>query len=86
MSCGPNSWPYVCQELGLLKADDKIDAFCQSNFNSKLVMSHKERHLSNCKMRTVSFVEHLEFEITGNVFSKAIALGDVDNDQVHVSI
>ena len=61
-------------------------AFCQSNFNYKLVMSHKERHLSNCKMRTVSFVEHLEFEITGNVFSKAIALGDVDNDQVHVSI
>ena len=33
-------------------------------------------------MRTVSFVEHLEFEINGNVFSKAVALGDVDNDQV----
>ena len=49
-------------------------------------MSHKERHLSNCKMRTVSFVEHLEFEITGNVFSKAIALGDVDNDKVHIDL
>ena len=37
-------------------------------------------------MRTVSFVEHLEFEINGNVFSKAIALGDVDNDKVNSKI
>ncbi len=33
-------------------------------------------------MRTVSFVEHLEFDCQGNVFSKAITVGDVDNDQV----
>ncbi len=39
-------------------------------------------HLVADNMRTVSFVEHLEFEINGNVFSKAVALGDVDNDQV----
>ncbi len=33
-------------------------------------------------MRTVSFVEHLEFEFHGNLFSKAITVGDVDNDKV----
>ncbi len=33
-------------------------------------------------MRTVSFVEHLELDISGNVFNKALVLGDVDNDQV----
>jgi len=33
-------------------------------------------------MRTISFVEHLEFEYHGNIFSKAMAIGDVDNDKV----
>ena len=33
-------------------------------------------------MRTVAFVENIEFEFQGNVFSKAITVGDVDNDQV----
>ncbi|KAK2175123.1 hypothetical protein NP493_746g01018 [Ridgeia piscesae] len=32
-------------------------------------------------MRTISFVEHLEFEYHGNIFSKAMAIGDVDNDK-----
>lgn len=31
-------------------------------------------------MRSVSFIDHLEFEFTGSVFKHAIALGDVDND------
>ena len=31
-------------------------------------------------MRSVSFVEHLEFEFSGNILERAIALGDVDND------
>lgn len=32
-------------------------------------------------MRTVSFVERLEFECQGNVVSKSLAVGDVDNDK-----
>ncbi|KAK2141017.1 hypothetical protein LSH36_1181g00025 [Paralvinella palmiformis] len=32
-------------------------------------------------MRTVAFVENIEFEYQGNVFNKAISVGDVDNDQ-----
>ena len=35
-------------------------------------------------MRTVSFVENLEFKYNGNLFSKAMTLGDVDNDTVCV--
>lgn len=31
-------------------------------------------------MRTVCFVEHLEFEFSSSVFKNGIALGDVDND------
>lgn len=31
-------------------------------------------------MRSVCFVDHLEFEFTGSIFKSAIALGDVDND------
>ena len=31
-------------------------------------------------MRSVSFVEHLEFEFSGNILERAIALGDVNND------
>jgi hypothetical protein len=31
-------------------------------------------------MRSVSFVEHLEFEFSGNILERAISLGDVDND------
>ena len=34
-------------------------------------------------MRTVSFVERLEFEYQGNIFSSAITLGDIDNDKVN---
>ena len=34
-------------------------------------------------MRTVSFVERVEFEYNGNLFSKAIAVGDVDNDKAY---
>ena len=33
-------------------------------------------------MRTISFVERLEFECQGNIVSKALAVGDVDNDKV----
>lgn len=33
-------------------------------------------------MRTVSFVENLEFDYQGNIFSKAMTVGDVDNDTV----
>ena len=33
-------------------------------------------------MRTVSFVEQLEFDCKGSISSKAIAIADVDNDQV----
>lgn len=32
------------------------------------------------KMRSVSFVDHLEFEFSGNILDRAIVLGDVDND------
>ncbi|XP_028405156.1 KICSTOR complex protein ITFG2-like isoform X2 [Dendronephthya gigantea] len=31
-------------------------------------------------MRSVLFVEHLEFEFSGNILERAIALGDVNND------
>lgn len=31
--------------------------------------------------RTVSFVERVEVEFSGNVFSQAIVLGDLDNDK-----
>ncbi len=31
-------------------------------------------------MRSVEFVEHLEFDFSGNVFPNAFILGDVDND------
>ncbi len=34
-------------------------------------------------MRSVCFVDRLEFEYSGNHYSNAITLGDVDNDQVH---
>ena len=33
-------------------------------------------------IRTISFVDHLTFEYSGNIFSKAITVGDVDNDEV----
>lgn len=32
--------------------------------------------------RNVSFVERIELDFSGNIFNHAIALGDVDNDQV----
>ena len=32
--------------------------------------------------RTVSFVERIEVEYTGNIFNQAIILGDIDNDKV----
>ena len=35
-------------------------------------------------MRTVSFVEHLEFDCKGSISSKAIEIADVDNDKVGV--
>jgi hypothetical protein len=31
-------------------------------------------------MRSVCFVDHLEFEFSGSIFKNAITLGDVDND------
>ena len=34
-------------------------------------------------MRTVSFVEHLEFDCKGSISSKAIEIADVDNDKVY---
>ena len=33
-------------------------------------------------MRSVSFVDRLEFEFSGNHFSQALSLGDVDGDRV----
>ena len=35
-------------------------------------------------MRTVSFVEKLQFEFPGSLFNQALALGDVDNDLVNM--
>ena len=32
--------------------------------------------------RTVSFVERIEVEFSGNIFNQAILLGDIDNDKV----
>ena len=37
---------------------------------------------NNKNIRTVSFVDHLTLEYHGNLFSKALVVGDVDNDQV----
>jgi len=31
-------------------------------------------------MKTATFVDHYKFEVPGNVFKSAVALGDVDND------
>ena len=33
-------------------------------------------------MRTLSFVENIQFEYNGNIFNKAMVCGDVDNDYV----
>lgn len=43
-------------------------------------------HLARVKVmrRSVSFVERLELQFKGNVFSQAVCLGDVDNDGVSV--
>ena len=32
--------------------------------------------------RTISFVERVEVEYSGNIFNQAILLGDLDNDKV----
>ncbi|XP_071508018.1 KICSTOR complex protein ITFG2-like [Diadema antillarum] len=34
-------------------------------------------------MRSVVFVEKIELEFSGNIFAKALVLGDVDNDSLH---
>ena len=40
-------------------------------------------HFDSAKMlRSVSFVERLELEFSGSHFSQALALGDVDGDEV----
>lgn len=31
-------------------------------------------------MKTANFVDHYDFDVPGNIFRNAIALGDVDND------
>lgn len=36
----------------------------------------------SCKMRSVSFVDRLEYDFTGNHFAHALELGDVDGDGV----
>ena len=36
------------------------------------------------KMRTVSFVDNIEFEYSGNISPKALTLGDIDNDKVRI--
>ena len=33
-------------------------------------------------MRTVSFVDRIDFNFEGNVMNKALTIGDVDNDNV----
>ena len=36
-------------------------------------------------MRSVSFVDRIEFEFSGNHFSHGVCLGDVDGDGVRVT-
>ena len=37
-------------------------------------------------MRTVAFVDNIEFGYTGNISGKALTVGDVDNDKVEQMI
>ena len=38
--------------------------------------------LLDSEMRSVAFVEHQKYEVHGTICTKAITLGDVDNDGV----
>ena len=33
-------------------------------------------------MRSIALVEHLEYEVLGHINTKALIVGDVDNDEV----
>lgn len=37
-------------------------------------------------MRTISFIDNIEFDYNGSISSKSLTLGDVDNDKVVLDI
>nr|XP_006821728.1 PREDICTED: integrin-alpha FG-GAP repeat-containing protein 2-like [Saccoglossus kowalevskii] len=69
---------FVDPEVGLCKV--KLGA----HHGKKNFLNLGKRLTSDClDMRSVSFVQRLEIDLPGNLFTHALALGDIDNDQIN---